>query len=87
MSATRYGHTATLLPGGQVLVAGGQDQYSSPLNSAEIYNPAATPTPTWTLTTPLVGVHGAHTATLLPSGGVLIGFGVGADTLSEIFVP
>ena len=40
----RARHSATLLPNGQVLAAGGGDSYASPpttLNSAELYNPSA----------------------------------------------
>ena len=39
LNEARFGHTATLLPDGQVLVAGGWDG-SSYLSSIELYNPA-----------------------------------------------
>jgi N-acetylneuraminic acid mutarotase len=65
----RYGHTATLLVNGKVLVAGGS---SHDLASAELYDPA---TGTWTATGRLgSGRHGA-TATLLPNGKVLVAGG------------
>ena len=58
-------HTATMLPGGKVLVVGGIGAVSV---VAELFDPA---TRTWTLTGNLnVGRH-FHTATLLPDGKVL----------------
>jgi uncharacterized protein (TIGR03382 family) len=63
------GHTATLLPSGQVLLAGGQG--SSPA-SAEVYDPA---TGAWSPTGGLATARHAHTATLLPSGQVLVAGG------------
>ena len=40
MNHSRVHHTATLLPNGQVLVAGGYyGIYSTPLSSAELYTP------------------------------------------------
>lgn len=71
MTASRTNHTATLLPGGTVLVAGGQTCTSSTctaLASAEIYNPAAG---TWTPTGSMTSARVFHTATPLPSGQVL----------------
>jgi hypothetical protein len=65
LSVGRSGHTATLLPNGKVLVAGGSS--SSP--SAELYDPAFG---TWTSTVGLITVRSLHTATLLPNGKVLV---------------
>src|ERR1051325_4931075 len=45
MTKKRKEHTATLLPNGKVLVAGGVDENQSGLSSAELYNPI---TGTWT---------------------------------------
>jgi subtilisin-like proprotein convertase family protein len=73
MNAIRYNHSATLLPNGQVLVAGG-DNASGVLASAELYNPA---TGTWTTTGSLHAARVAHTATLLPNGLVLVAGGQG----------
>ena len=70
MGTARYEHTATLLPNGKVLVAGG---YNGPaLSSAELYDPASG---TWTATGSMGTARGEHTATLLPSGKVLVAGG------------
>jgi N-acetylneuraminic acid mutarotase len=71
MTAARRGHTATLLPTGQVLVAGGDTcLYGGcpALASAELYNPA---TGTWSATGSMNVARVHHTATLLPNGQVL----------------
>ncbi|MGA9771476.1 MAG: kelch repeat-containing protein [Blastocatellia bacterium] len=70
MNARRLGHTATLLPSGKVLVAGGtvRDPVSAH-NSAEIYDPA---TGAWSSTGPMTTPRFFHKATLLPSGKVLV---------------
>ena len=68
----RRWHTATLLPNGQVLVAGGEDINSNPLSSAELYDPASG---RWTTTGPLRTARESHTATLLANGRVLLAGG------------
>ncbi len=70
MHVPRYGHTATLLPSGKVLVVGG-DQLGT--GDPEVYDPAAD---TWISTAPMTARRYAHTATLLPSGKVLVVGGV-----------
>ena len=65
-------HTATLLPSGKVLVAGGSN--SGALSSAELYDPA---TGSWSSTGSLGTARAGHTATLLPSGQVLVAGGYG----------
>jgi uncharacterized protein (TIGR03437 family) len=68
LNQARYDHTATLLPNGKVLVAGGIT-LGQILNSAELYDPV---TGAWT-STPAPGLaRYRHTATLLPSGSVLV---------------
>ena len=68
MVTARDEHTATLLPNGQVLVAGGATA------TAELYNPA---TGMWTETGSMSGARAAHTATLLRNGQVLVAGGIG----------
>jgi len=79
------GHTATLLPDGTVLIAGGTDNYAA-LASAEIYDPATrTFTAAGSMTTPRV----FPTATLLSSWKVLIAGGINGRTLAsaELYDP
>lgn len=71
----REGHTASLLPDGKVLVAGGYD-LASDLPSAEIYDPARE---TWADAAPMPRARGGHTATVLSDGRVLL---VGGYTLA-----
>jgi len=69
MNTSRYHHTATLLPNGKVLVAGGFTANSSTgLTSAELFDPA---TKTWTYTGSMIEPHAFQATTLLPNGKVL----------------
>ena len=75
----RWNHSATLLPNGKVLVAGG---FGTNPNSAELYDPA---TNAWTSAGSLANGRSMHTSTLLRNGKVLIigGFD-GVNVLSSI---
>jgi len=67
MTMRRSGHTATLLNSGKVLIAGGAIDPNA-LTSAELYDPSTGVfTETGSMSSPWV-----DTATLLPSGQVLI---------------
>jgi Galactose oxidase, central domain/Kelch motif len=74
VNVARAAHTATLLPNGQVLVAGGEDTAGNVLNSAELYNPT---TGKWTVTGDMANARRNHTAALLPNGEVLVAGGIG----------
>ena len=87
MTTPRYLHTATLLPNGTVLVAGGNNG-SAGLSTCEIYNPA---TGNWSTTGSMSTARQHHTANLLQNGGVLVAGGSvsGSTFLStaEIYDP
>jgi N-acetylneuraminic acid mutarotase len=74
MSVRRSFPTATLLPNGEVLVAGGTPDISSnnAVASAELYNPASG---TWSPTGSMHTARFIDTATLLPTGQVLVAGG------------
>ena len=75
LNTPRYGHTATLLANGKVLVVGGLERTLAPFSvtdSAELYDPA---TGTWSRTGNLNTGRIGHTATLLPNGKVLVAGG------------
>lgn len=98
LQTNRRDHTATLLPSGKVLVAGGFDRDGEALRSAEIYDPAS-----GTFSKPtgafcsgrreMFSERGLHTATLLrsgmQSGRVLVvgGAGDGPVGTVEIYDP
>src|SRR4029453_13843061 len=71
LNTGRYFHTATLLPNGMVLVAGGFSTGGASA-SAELYDPASG---AWTGTGSLNTARYLHTATLLPNGMVLVAGG------------
>jgi hypothetical protein len=72
MIEPRSGHTATLLPGGKVLIAGGMRRNQDFYKSAELYDPAMGKfQPTGEMSQRRVG----HIAVLLASGKVLVAGG------------
>lgn len=77
MHQPRESHTATLLPDGEVLVAGGlygcDDQLCTDNSSTELYNPA---TGKWSLTGSMHEAREQQTASLLADGDVLIAGGL-----------
>jgi len=84
LNTARNDHTATLLPNGLVLVAGGMEAMAFS-NSAELFNSS---TGVWTVTGNLTTERYYHTATLLPNGLVLVAGGGGrSSSLSEIYNP
>ena len=83
-------HTATLLPNGKVLLAGGTSAYGGggSLASADTYDPSAR---TFAATTSPMSVgRDMHTATLLANGKVLLAGGIGAAgtlTSADVYDP
>lgn len=91
----RYGHAATLMADGRVLVTGGyQSDCSSsllepcdadvlPLASAQIYDPT---TQRWRATGSMELARAGHTAVLLTDGNVLV-VGGGEEPTTELYEP
>ena len=93
----RYGHTATLLGNGLILIAGGTGGYGSGATLAasqcELFNPTAAAingiaplscAPSASLT---AKPRTAHTATRLNDGTVLLAGGTGGATFAELYNP
>jgi len=75
MVAARDSHTATLLPNGKVLIAGGENWNGVaeiPLASAELYDPA---TGNWFPAGTMANPRYSHSAVLLANGKVLVAGG------------
>ena len=82
MTTARFGATATLLPNGEVLVAGGLGEVfrGGAFTSAEIYDPA---TEAWRATGPLTIARSEHTASLLPNGQVIVAGGADSSPYTD----
>ena len=77
MATPRNNHSATLLPNGKVLIAGGAAYgVSGPTNSAELYDPVAD---AWTTVASMGTAREGHKAIHLPSGRVQLVAGSAAN--------
>lgn len=87
LNTPRRDHTATLLPNGKVLVAGGtgpSNCSSTPASGTELYDPVSG---TWSATGNLNTARFNHSATLLPNGQVLVAGGmVGVGGICCVFL-
>jgi hypothetical protein len=95
MYSPREGHTATLLPSGEVLIVGGMNRHSivrhgvviwflDELSSAELYHPDIGK---FAVTGSCVHKRFLHTATLLLDGTVLVVGGLDNITDTELYQP
>lgn len=89
LTYARAYHTATLMPDGTVIVVGGYYNGTTYVSATERYTPA---TNRWTTVSggSLITARRYHTATLLPSGKLLVSGGEGAAgalTSAELFNP
>jgi N-acetylneuraminic acid mutarotase len=86
VSVIRHLHTATLLPNGKVLMAGGLNYQGTLLSSVELYDSASG---AWSAANSMNIPRYLHTATLLPNGQLLVAGGLAGIGLTnvEVFNP
>ncbi len=86
MATAREQHTATLLADGRVLIVGGTTSTgtSAPTATVEVYDPS---TGSFSVTGSMAEARTFHTATLLPSGKVLVAGGGQANSTAEAYDP
>lgn len=87
LKINRWGHTATKLNNGSIIVvggSGGSGGVGNTLNDCELYNPS---TNKWTEAAPLHYARAQHAATLLPDGDVLVTGGEYNNKTCELYNP
>lgn len=89
LATAREEHTATLLANGKVLIVGGESPVTGgsglqATTTAEIYDPS---TGQFSATGSMTGARSLHTATLLPSGNVLVAGGGDDNSTAELYNP
>jgi len=67
LNVPRFNHTASLLPNGAVLVAGGAQKFGNSLSSVETFSAASS---SWQITGGLNGPRAFHTTVLAPNGSL-----------------
>jgi hypothetical protein len=81
----RQNHTASLLPNGEVLIAGGLGEGVAEVASAEIYDPV---TGAFSSTDDMTLARWQHTSTSLADGRVLVAGGIpGASFVADVYDP
>jgi hypothetical protein len=87
LATARQWHTASLLPGGKVLVTGGLDSMGKAIITAEVFDPA---NQSFTTTGSMGTARAFHTATVLKDGTVLVtggDDGTSAQSTAELYNP
>jgi N-acetylneuraminic acid mutarotase len=80
LRAARHAMTATLLPSGKVLVAGGATAAMDAINSSEVYDPVAK---TWTLGLKMVTARSDYASIMLGTGKVLF---MGGENINGVSI-